>query len=120
MAMTYRDIIVLLNAGYTKADIDAMSDDKPAEATKNSDVQEHSEPVNVPQNGTSPASDPVETTEPAKPENEYDRLTKQLAELTAAVQNANRAGAEMGGKIISPHETGINALRELGGVPANA
>ena len=116
--MTYREILVLLNAGYTKSEIDAMSDDKPADATKNSDVQEHSEPVNVPQNETSSASDPVETPATEKPESDYDRLSKQLAELTAAMQSANRSGAEMGGQIIGPKETGINVLREIGGVPA--
>ena len=97
-----------------------MCDEKPADATKILDVQEPSEPVNVPQNETSSASDPIETTEPVPPAEgtEFDRLSKQLAELTAAMQSANRSGAEMGGQIIGPKETGINVLREIGGVPA--
>lgn len=116
--MTYREILVLLNAGYTKSEIDAMSDDKPAEETNIPDVQEHSEPVKVPETETSSASDTNTNPVPPADGTELDRLSKQLAELTAAMQSANRSGAEMGGQIIGPKEAGINILREIGGVPA--
>ena len=115
--MTYRDILTLLKAGYSKDEIDAMDDSK-----------EVSKPVEP-----APAPAPVET-EPAPVKNEEQSTAKNeepaqsmtaqqlenlLNKLIAGMQANNRLDAEMGARIIDPHTTAIDTMRSISDIPNN-
>ncbi len=110
--MNASDILTLVRAGYSKSEIDAMSRENPAQAANPETVPMPTEPVEA-------ASAPVAAQEaPAEPPKaagtELDRLFSELRNLTAAIQQSNRAAADMGANIIDPQAAGINALAGLG------
>ena len=114
--MNAQDILTLLRAGYSKSEIDAMSREKAAETTKN---ETDNLPAETPQATQKPAPAPAEPPKaPAEPPKaagtELDRLFSELRNLTAAIQQSNRAAADMGANIIDPQTAGINALANLG------
>jgi hypothetical protein len=103
--MTYKEIMFLLEKGYSKEEIDNMDpeDEAPAPAA---------EPAAEP--APEPAKDPAPEPEKA----DVDLLTA-IKELTAAVQANNRAAAEMGANIIDPQADAVNLMRGLGNIPNN-
>ena len=116
--MNANEILELVRAGFTKAEIMAFStgsENAPQDANPEPE-QEPAEPANVPQNGEKPAETTKE--QPAAQGTELDRLYKQLSALTAAIQGQNRADAEQGASIIEPYENGIKTIRDLVGIPA--
>ena len=115
MAKSYRDIMLLLRAGYSKAEIDAMDDEELQYEPNTQTEQKPTEPANVPQG---PTSVPVEPVQPApQPASDMDKVLQQLADLTAAIQGNNRAYAEMGAQIIDPQQTAVDVLRGMSGIP---
>lgn len=114
--MNAHDILTLLRAGYSKGEIDAMSREEAAETTNN---ETDNLPAENPQAPQEPAPAPVAAQEaPAEPPKaagtELDRLFSELRNLTAAIQQSNRAAADMGANIIDPQAAGVNALADLG------
>ena len=92
--MKPEDILTLLQAGYTKADIDAMSAPAPAPAQ---DPEPEPAPAADPEKPATPAAPaaPAAPTPPIVPD--YGaliaQLTAQVSGLTKAVQIANLHGA---------------------------
>ena len=116
--MTYADILILLRAGYTKAEIDALQADDAAPAA---DVQEPAAdpvpPAPAQADDQTPAVDPQPAEQPATPPDPTQQVLQQITELVRAVQANNRSSAEMVGAIIDPHESAINTLRSLNNIP---
>lgn len=114
--MNTQDVLTLLRAGYSKSEIDAMSREKAAETTNN---ETDKSPAENPQAPQEPAPAPVAAQEaPAEPPRvagtDLDRLFSELRNLTAAIQQSNRAAADMGANIIDPQAAGMDALASLG------
>lgn len=113
--MLSSEILELVRAGYTKAEIQAM-DAAPAAApaAPAADPVPAAEPA-----APAPAADPVPAAEPAAPAapDWQQQLFTQLGALTAAIQGQNRAQAEMGAQIIEPYAAGVNTLRSLVNIP---
>ena len=112
--MTYRDILTLLKAGYSRDEIEAMDDSK--------EVSKPVEPAPAP---IEPAPAPVET-EPAPVKNEEpaqsmtaQQLENLLNKLISGMQANNRLDAEMGAQIIDPHTTAIDTMRAISDIPNN-
>lgn len=117
--MTYKDIIILLSAGYTKDEISGMDDNKP-------DPQPA--PAAIPQPAPQPEPQPDAQPAPAAPQLEPQPETQTapqpdllaaIRELTAAVQANNRAAADMGANIIDPIKAGHQAMAGIGGLKIN-
>lgn len=113
--MTYKDIIILLSAGYTKDEISGMDDSQP-------------DPAATPQPAPQPEPQPDAQPAPAAPQLEPQPETQTapqpdllaaIRELTAAVQANNRAAADMGANIIDPIKAGHQAMAGIGGLKIN-
>ena len=107
MNMSYKDIIILLNAGYTKEEISGMDAAQP-------------DPAAIPQPDPQPAPQlepaPDAQTAPAAPAAPQPDLLAAIRELTAAVQANNRDAADMGANIIDPIKVGQQAMAGIGGL----
>ena len=104
--MLSSEILELVRAGYTKAEIQAM-DQAPADPVP---AAEPAESV--------PAADPAPAAAPAATTPDWQQqLFQQLGSLTAAIQGQNRAQAEMGAQIIEPYAAGVNTLRGVANIP---
>lgn len=108
--MTYADILILLKAGYTKDEIDAM--DAPAD-----EPQAEKVPASEPQ--AEPAAPAPEAPAEEPPADPTQQVLTQITELIKVVQANNRGNAEMGAEIIEPHQQALSTLRSLGGLPDN-
>ena len=105
--MKTSEILELVRAGYTKAEIQAM------DAATAAAPMPAAEPE-----AEAPAADPVPAAEPAAAAPDWQQqLFTQLGALTAAIQGQNRAQAEMGAQIIEPYAAGVNTLRGLVNIP---
>lgn len=105
--MLSSEILELVRAGYTKAEIQAM------DAAPAADPVPEAEPE-----APAPAADPQPAAEPAAAAPDWQQqLFTQLGALTAAIQGQNRAQAEMGAQIIEPYAAGVNTLRGLVNIP---
>ena len=104
MSMSYKDIIILLSAGYTKEEISGMDAAEP-------------DPAAIPQPAPQPDAQPAPQPE-AQPAPQPDLLAA-IRELTAAVQANNRAAADMGANIIDPIKAGQQAMAGIGGLKIN-
>ena len=124
--MTLSDILTLGAMGYTKADIDALMErEKPAEETKPEtdpkpaapaqDAQKPAAPAQDAQKPTAVPVDPKPADPPKAAGTEFDRLMKRLDELTAAMQENNRAAAEMGANIINPRAAAVRNIAAFSG-----
>lgn len=101
--MTYKEIMFLLEKGYSKEEIDSM------------DKEDDQAPAPAP--AADPAPEPEKDPAP-EPEKAADvDLLAAIKELTAAVQANNRAAAEMGANIIDPQADAVNLMRGLGNIP---
>ena len=112
MSMSYKDIIILLSAGYTKEEISGMDAAEPDPAAI---------PQPAPQPDAQPAPQPEAQPAPqpeAQPAPQPDLLAA-IRELTAAVQANNRAAADMGANIIDPIKAGQQAMAGIGGLKIN-
>ena len=93
--MKPEDILTLLSAGYTKAEIDAMTETSPAPAP---DPEPSPAPAPDPEPSPDPAPDPEPSPAPA-PVPDYGamiaQLTAQVSGLTKAVQIANLKGTQL-------------------------
>lgn len=117
--MNINDILTLGRMGYTKADIEKMTNDPAAEPAKA--VEPASAPAPAKAAEPAPAPAPTKAAEPPKADGtELDRLFGKLSELTAALQASNRAAADMGANIIDPRVMGVNALAGLSGYTTNS
>lgn len=100
--MKTSEILELVRAGFSRAEIMAMDNDNLPAETQPEEIQ--------------PAA-PAETAAPSPVETQtpdwQQQLFTQLGALTAAIQGQNRAQAEMGAQIIEPYATGVNTLRGL-------
>lgn len=109
--MTYKDIIILLSAGYTKDEISGMDDSQP-------------DPAAIPQPEPQPDAQPAPAAPQLEPQPETQTapqpdLLAAIRELTAAVQANNRAAADMGANIIDPIKAGHQAMAGIGGLKIN-
>lgn len=111
MNMSYKDIIILLNAGYTKEEISGMDAAQPDPA-----AIPQPEPQPDPQPAPQPEPAPDAQTAPAAPAAPQPDLLAAIRELTAAVQANNRAAADMGANIIDPIKAGQQAMASIGGL----
>lgn len=125
MSMTYSDILILLKAGYTKDEIDNMTDttaepqalapfpETGSSLPPSADVPSESLPqesvpapaVGDPDPAPQPAADPVGE--------QIKQLQEMMSGLIAQIQQGSREQAEMGAKIIDPHTSAIQTLRGL-------
>lgn len=118
--MTYKEILTLLSAGYTKAEIDALDAPEAPQAVADPDHSTllSAEPQPSSQSGeavpSSPAAEP--DPQPAAPDPLED-MRKMFGEFLSGLQQANRENADMGGRIIDPHESAINTLRSISDIP---
>ena len=108
MSMSYKDIIILLSAGYTKDEISGMDDTQP---------EPQPAPAAIPQ--PEPQPEPQPDPQPAPQPDPQPDLLAALRELTAAVQANNRAAADMGANIIDPIKAGQQAMAGIGGLKLN-
>lgn len=115
--MTYKEILVLLSAGYTKDEIKSMenSDSEDTKVLPTVEIQREKIPV---QEEKDSAQD-TQTAEQAVNNSNYDKIMSAIADLTAALQGANRNSAEMGASIIDPKIAALNTMREIGNMPKN-
>lgn len=112
--MKTSEILELVRAGYTKAEIQAM--DAATAAAPMPAAEPAAEPAD--EAPAAPAADPVPSVEPASATPDWQQqLFTQLGALTAAIQGQNRAQAEMGAQIIEPYAAGVNTLRGLVNIP---
>ena len=96
--MKASEILELVRAGYTRAEIDAMNDETPP--VQPATEQAHAEPA--PQTQTAPATPPAPVAQPAPVDAQHLELMKAIQGLTAAVQMGNimqtgSVGAPSGG-----------------------
>lgn len=144
--MDYKDILTLLNAGYTKAEIDQMTASSPATPTAGEDNAQQASllspaggadvpssliPQQSAQRSSSLSSDQSQPIQPAEekvpapqPAGEgsaaqIEQLQQMISSLISQVQQGNRDSAEMGAKIIDPHQSAIETLRSLSNIPIN-
>lgn len=116
--MTYKEILTLLQAGYTKDEINSMD-------TGDTDTPDHSHPSSVDPIPSSqpaeavPSSPAVEQEEPSAAPDPMGQILKQLTELVRSMQANNRGSADMGAEIIEPKQQALSTLRSLGGIPEN-
>lgn len=125
--MTYKEILTLLQAGYTKDEINSMD-------TGDTDTPDHSASslpaaIESPsilsqpssQSGeavpSSPAVEPEPQPKVPAPADPTQQILDKLTELVRSVQSNNRENADMGGRIIDPHESAINTLRSISDIP---
>ncbi len=113
--MTYKDIIILLSAGYTKEEISGMDDAQPEPQPAPAAPQPAPQPELQPD--PQPAPQPELQPDP-QPAPQPDLLAA-IRELTAAVQANNRAAADMGANIIDPIKAGQQAMAGIGGLKIN-
>jgi hypothetical protein len=112
--MTYADIIIMLKAGYTKEEIEAM--DQPEAPAAQPETQPADPAQEAPAEEQAPESQPAAPAEaPADP---TQQILRQLTELVRSVQAQNRGAAEIKGNIIEPGAQAMDTLRSLGGIPA--
>lgn len=115
--MTYADILILLRAGYTKAEIDALqADDAAPEAAAQTPAADPVPAAPAQADDQTPAEDPQPVEQPATPPDPTQQVLQQITELVRAVQANNRSSAEMGA-IIDPQQSAIDTLGALGGLP---
>lgn len=115
MNMSYKDIIILLNAGYTKDEITGMDDSQPDPQSAPAAIPQ---PEPQPDAQPAPAAPQPEPHPDAQPAPQPDLLAA-IRELTAAVQANNRAAADMGANIIDPIKAGHQAMAGIGGLKIN-
>lgn len=132
MSMTYSDILILLKAGYTKDEIDNMNDTTaepqalapfpeagssslpPSADVPSESLQQESVPapdVGDPEPAPQPAADPVG--------DQIKQLQEMMSGLIAQIQQGSREQAEMGAKIIDPHQSAIQTLRGLADIKSS-
>lgn len=112
--MTYADIIIMLKAGYTKEEIEAM--DQPEAPAAQPETQPSDPAQEAPAEEQAPEAQPAAPAEaPADPTRQ---ILQQLTELVRSVQAQNRGAAEIKGNIIEPGAQAMDTLRSLGGIPA--
>ena len=117
--MNVNDVLSLVNAGFTKAEIMQMfpqDTNTPAAPADQPAAAPDPAPVVSPEN-TQPADPPAAPAAPAAGEIGMPQLFGQLRELTQAIQAQNRAYAEQGTDIIEPYAAGVNTLRGLVNIP---
>ena len=105
--MTYADIIIMLKAGYTKEEIEAMDQPEAQPETQQADPAPEA-----------PAEEQAPEAQPAAPADPTQQILQQLTELVRSVQAQNRGAAEIKGNIIEPGAQAMDTLRSLGGIPA--
>ena len=111
--MTYADILILLKAGYTKDEIDAM--DQPEQAAEQ-ETQQAAPAPEAPAEEQAPAEQPTPAEQPAA--DPTQQILQQLTELVRSMQAQNLGAAEIRGNIIEPGAQAMDTLRSLGGIPA--
>lgn len=119
--MTYADILILLKAGYTKDEIDAMDqpEQEPQQAAPAQEVPaEEQAPETQPAVSTATPPDTLPTVSTATPPDPTQQILQQLTELVRSVQAQNLGAAEIRGNIIEPGAQAMDTLRSLGGIPA--
>lgn len=108
--MKTSEILELVRAGFSRAEIMAMDTENPPAETQPEEIRPAA-PADQPAEPAAPS--PVETQTP----DWQQQLFTQLGALTAAIQGQNRAQAEMGAQIIEPYAAGVNTLRGLVNIP---
>ena len=127
--MDYKDIITLLNAGYTKAEIDALM--QPAAAIPAQPVFETvpaqpavseaapAQPAAIPEQ-SAPAAQPAAQPAPAQQPTEYERLEALLNKFIGVAQAGNlnsgmtaapqqgKSATDILGAVIAPPQKGQN------------
>lgn len=117
--MNANEILELVRAGYTKQEIDAMGRENAAEQANAENDPVPADTAQAPENEPSQATEAkTEHEPPVSPGTELDRLYREIANLTKAMQANNRASADMGANIIEPQQAAINTMRELSSIPA--
>jgi hypothetical protein len=115
--MTYADIIIMLKAGYTKEEIEAL--DQPEAPAAQPETQPADTAQEAPAEEQAPEAQPAAPAAPAEaPADPTQQILRQLTELVRSVQAQNRGAAEIRGNIIEPGAQAMDTLRSLGGIPA--
>lgn len=86
--MNLTDILTLVNAGYTRAEIEQMQNSEPAAVTE-PEPTPVAEPVAVAEPAPTPAPAPVQTEQPTQAQEQQLSLTdvmQSIAKLTSAIQ----------------------------------
>lgn len=88
--MTYQELMKLLDAGFTKQEILAITGQLNAEPAKAPDPAPSPEPEKAPEPEPAKAPDPV----PDPTQSAIDQLTAQVTKLTTLVQRSNILNSE--------------------------
>ena len=128
--MTYKEILVLLSAGYTKEEIDKMNDSGvPGDSPFSSPPSPPSPPVEADPTPRETGAAGEGEQAPEAVENitggqlanvqniTIEQIESVVSKLIAGIQANNRADAEMGAKIIDPHKTALDTLRSISDIP---
>ena len=125
--MDYKDIITLLNAGYTKAEIDALMQPavseaapaQPAAIPEQSAPAAPAQPAAIPEQ-SAPAAQPAAQPAPAQQPTEYERLEALLNKFIGVAQAGNlnsgmtaapqqgKSATDILGAVIAPPQKGQN------------
>jgi hypothetical protein len=117
--MTYADIIIMLKAGYTKEEIEAMDQPEQAAPEAQPETQPADPAPEAPAEEQAPEAQPEAPAAPAEaPADPTQKILQQLTELVRSVQAQNRGAAEIRGNIIEPGAQAMDTLRSLGDIPA--
>ena len=127
--MKKSDILELVRAGYSKAEIDAMSDEEAPSATNSENDQEPAQTANDAQEGAEAPVEAVRAVQPVPaipdalpPLSLKDRLgalEKTLSSLAQTVQGANRRNNYAQAAIIPPDAQAVDVFRGMTGAPTN-
>lgn len=130
--MKKSEILELVRAGYSKAEIEAMTDEEAPSATNTETDQEPVQAANDAQEGAEapveavqavPAVQPVPAVPDALPplslEDRLGALEKTLSRLAQATQGANRRDNYAQAAIIPPDAQAVDVFRGMTGAPTN-
>ena len=127
--MTYKDIIILLNAGYSKDEIDAMEIPNSQPIPQPSSANDAAGAPSLlssapPESPLSDGSEIVPVPDPPAMESQQNQEASQMEQLQSMfkdlitqLQSNNRSQVEMGARIIDPHESAIQTLRSISDMP---
>lgn len=115
--MKSNDVLTLLNAGFTREEILAMdADPGAASSPDHSDTLLSADPQPSSQPAEAVPSSPAVEPEPAE-QDPMEQMKTMFADFLAQLQQHNRENADMGARIIEPHQQAIETLRGLSNIP---
>lgn len=113
MSKSYSDIILLLRAGYSREEIDAMSDGpkEQPQPQPQPQPQETPAPSPAPVPAEPAPAQPIQPSQPDQPPDAYQALLQELQGMRQLLQNQNLQGARQPAP--QPQLTGDQVLANI-------